>query len=66
MSKGNSPFQTSPDLYTSGIIWNDVNLLKYMKNPQQFVESHIGMTFKGLSNLQERGRYCTLLKNIDL
>ncbi|SOV17500.1 cytochrome c2 precursor, putative [Plasmodium sp. gorilla clade G2] len=64
MSKGNSPFQTSPDLYTSGIIWNDVNLLKYMKNPQQFVESHIGMNFKGLSNLQERVDIVHYLKTL--
>ncbi|CAA9990723.1 cytochrome c, putative [Plasmodium knowlesi strain H] len=54
MSKGNSPFQVSPDMHTSGIIWNDLNLMKYMKNPKDFVEANIGMNFKGISNFQDR------------
>ncbi|SBT80644.1 cytochrome c2 precursor, putative [Plasmodium malariae] len=64
MSKGNSPFQVSQDMSSSGIIWNDINLLKYMKNPKQFVEANIGMNFKGISNLQDRVDIVHYLKTL--
>ncbi|CDU20473.1 hypothetical protein YYC_01262 [Plasmodium yoelii 17X] len=64
MSKGNSPFQVSPDMETSGIIWNDVNLMRYMKNPKQFVEANIGMNFKGIANFQDRVDIVHYLKTL--
>ncbi|KAK1933474.1 cytochrome c family protein [Babesia divergens] len=41
-------------LQNAGIVWNDANLMRYMKNPEQFVSSVIGMNFVGLSNFQDR------------
>ncbi|CAD2112965.1 cytochrome c2 precursor,putative [Plasmodium vinckei] len=64
MSKGNSPFQVSPDMETSGIIWNDVNLMRYMRNPRQFVEANIGMNFKGIANFQDRVDIVHYLKTL--
>ncbi|EUD68804.1 cytochrome c [Plasmodium inui San Antonio 1] len=64
MSKGNSPFQVSPDMYASGIIWNDLNLMKYMRNPKDFVEANIGMNFKGISNFQDRVDIVHYLKTL--
>ncbi|KEG04298.1 cytochrome c2 precursor,putative [Plasmodium vinckei vinckei] len=64
MSKGNSPFQVSPDMETSGIIWNDVNLMRYMRNPKQFVEANIGMNFKGIANFQDRVDIVHYLKTL--
>ncbi|ANQ05715.1 Cytochrome c [Plasmodium coatneyi] len=64
MSKGNSPFQVSPDMHASGIIWNDLNLMKYMKNPKDFVEANIGMNFKGISNFQDRVDIVHYLKTL--
>lgn len=61
---GNSPFQVTKDMAESGIVWNDVNLLRYMKNPKQFVESTIGMNFFGLPNLQDRVDIVHYLKTL--
>uniref|UniRef100_A0A3B0MZP0 Cyctochrome C, putative n=1 Tax=Theileria annulata TaxID=5874 RepID=A0A3B0MZP0_THEAN len=49
---------------SSGIVWDDANLMRfdfnsiktfrYMKNPQLFVNSKIGMNFVGLPRFQDR------------
>ncbi|VWU49582.1 cytochrome c2 precursor, putative [Hepatocystis sp. ex Piliocolobus tephrosceles] len=54
VSKGNSPFQVSPDMQASGIVWNDLNLMRYMKDPRLFAEANIGMNFKGIPSFQDR------------
>lgn len=64
MALGNSPFQVSKDMTQSGIVWNDVNLLNYMSNPKKFTESHIGMNFFGIANLQDRVDIVHYLKTL--
>ncbi|GFE53412.1 cytochrome c related protein [Babesia ovis] len=41
-------------LQNAGIVWNDANLMRYMKNPERFVSSTVGMNFSGLPNFQDR------------
>ncbi|KAK1444416.1 hypothetical protein BgAZ_103220 [Babesia gibsoni] len=51
-------------LQTSGIIWNDANLMRYMKNPEQFVSAVVGMNFAGLPNFQDRVDIVHYLKDL--
>ncbi|EDO08373.1 Cytochrome c family protein [Babesia bovis T2Bo] len=42
------------NLQNAGIVWTDANLMRYMKNPERYVNAVVGMNFSGLPNFQDR------------
>ncbi len=51
----------SPALKSSGLIWNDKTLDKWVANPQHVVPGNV-MTFAGIKNSQQRADLLTFLK----
>ncbi|AFZ81554.1 cytochrome C, putative [Theileria equi strain WA] len=49
-----SGLSATDGLQNAGIVWNDANLMRYMKNPERYVNSKIGMNFSGLPKFQDR------------
>eukprot|EP00388_Colpodella_angusta_P040163 GDKK01049368.1.p1 GENE.GDKK01049368.1~~GDKK01049368.1.p1 ORF type:complete len:170 (-),score=44.83 GDKK01049368.1:239-718(-) len=48
-----------------GIIWTDVNLMRYMKNPAQLVDyQYMGMNFTGVEDIQVRKDILAFLKTL--
>ncbi len=45
---------TSGKMKDLGIVWNDLNLMKYMKNPHGIILGKCGMNFFGIPDLQTR------------
>ncbi|UVC50123.1 cytochrome C [Theileria orientalis] len=50
---------------SSGIVWNDANLMRYMKNPTLFVDAKIGMNFSGLPKFQDRVDIVHFLRDLN-
>ncbi|CRG96633.1 cytochrome c2, putative [Plasmodium gallinaceum] len=50
----NSLYKASDLLKNSGIVWNDINLMRYLQNPNRFIEGNIHMNFKGINNFQDK------------
>lgn len=52
-SSGNL-YKPSDLLKNSGIVWNDLTLMRYLQNPNKFIEGNIHMNFKGIDNFQDK------------
>ncbi len=51
---------------STDIIWTDGELMRYMLNPRQFVNSQsLTMNFKGIPNIQERGDILAYLHTLN-
>ncbi|KFG33287.1 cytochrome C family protein [Toxoplasma gondii GAB2-2007-GAL-DOM2] len=50
----NSLLPSSPTMKESGVVWTDITLMRYLKNPRAFAEHAISMNFRGLSEWQDR------------
>ncbi|EPT27388.1 hypothetical protein TGME49_305455 [Toxoplasma gondii ME49] len=48
----NSLLPSSPTMKESGVVWTDITLMRYLKNPRAFAEHAISMNFRGLSEWQ--------------
>jgi cytochrome c len=53
----------SPELKNSGIIWGDLSLDEWIKNPQHFIPGTT-MTFPGLKDMQQRADLVAFLKEV--
>ncbi|GIX61495.1 cytochrome c2 precursor, putative [Babesia caballi] len=51
-------------LQNAGIVWTEANLMRYMKNPERFVSSVVGMNFAGLPNFQDRVDIAHFLRDL--
>eukprot|EP00916_Digyalum_oweni_P002709 GHVL01005059.1.p1 GENE.GHVL01005059.1~~GHVL01005059.1.p1 ORF type:complete len:151 (+),score=20.10 GHVL01005059.1:35-487(+) len=54
----------SEQMKSSGIVWNDANLMRYMKCPQAFSDSSLTMNFNGLPDFQKRVDICHFLHTL--
>nr|CEL68646.1 TPA: Cytochrome C, putative [Neospora caninum Liverpool] len=50
----NSLLPSSSTMKESGVVWTDLTLMRYLKNPRAFAEHAISMNFRGLSEWQDR------------
>ncbi|OEH74994.1 putative cytochrome c [Cyclospora cayetanensis] len=48
-----SLIDSSQAIKDSGIVWTDITLMRYLKNPRQFTQHPMSMNFRGLDNWQE-------------
>lgn len=56
----------SREMKNAGIVWNDVSLMRYVKNPRRFTESAIYMNFRGIQDFNERVDLVCYLKAVSL
>lgn len=49
-----SLIDSSQAIKESGIVWTDITLMRYLKNPRQFTQHPLSMNFRGLDNWQDR------------
>ncbi|CDJ38262.1 cytochrome c, putative, partial [Eimeria tenella] len=49
-----SLMDSSQAIKDSGIVWTDITLMRYLKNPRQFTQHPLSMNFRGLDNWQDR------------
>ncbi|CDI80637.1 cytochrome c, putative [Eimeria acervulina] len=49
-----SLIDSSQAIKDSGIVWTDITLMRYLKNPRQFTQHPLSMNFRGLDNWQDR------------
>ncbi|KAL8428288.1 hypothetical protein Efla_001583 [Eimeria flavescens] len=49
-----SLIDSSQALKESGIVWTDITLMRYLKNPRQFTQHPMSMNFRGMDNWQDR------------
>ncbi|CBZ53247.1 putative cytochrome c [Neospora caninum Liverpool] len=54
VEKDTSCAPVSAHILDSGVVWNDANLMRYMKNPKMFINGVVGMNFFGIANFQDR------------
>ncbi|PHJ26076.1 cytochrome c [Cystoisospora suis] len=45
---------SSPTMKESGVVWTDLTLMRYLRNPRAFTEHANYMNFRGLSSWQDR------------
>ncbi|KAF8821021.1 putative cytochrome c [Cardiosporidium cionae] len=64
MNERNSILHSSDGMTTAGILWTDLNLMRYIKNPRAFTDSPIYMNFRGIDDWQERVDLIWYLKKI--
>lgn len=56
----------SREMQEAGIVWNDVALMRYCKNPRLFTQSAIYMNFRGIQDFNERVDLVCYLKAVAL
>ncbi|KAL8445619.1 hypothetical protein Emed_005489 [Eimeria media] len=49
-----SLIDSSQAIKDSGIVWTDITLMRYLKNPRQFTQHPMSMNFRGMDNWQDR------------
>lgn len=54
----------SHDLENSGLVWNDANLMRYMRDPSSVIEGHSSMVFSGIADYQTRIDIIHFLKTL--
>ncbi|KAL8274488.1 hypothetical protein Esti_001648 [Eimeria stiedai] len=49
-----SLIDSSQAIKDSGIVWTDITLMRYLKNPRHFAQHPMSMNFRGMDNWQDR------------
>lgn len=49
-----SLIDSSQAIKESGIVWTDITLMRYLKNPRQFTQHPMSMNFRGMDSWQDR------------